>query len=232
MAHKSGPVAVALLVLMTGCTTNDSPQAGTTPSQSVTGTAGYTSDQLRQALLGEVATYVRAGEPDSGSYEALKAIRNFEQLQGQVTLDKPRCNGAARLSQGDLQTAPAALATFSKATGQTVTETLVAVPAAVADREIQRRVSSLCRTFRTKVGNQWSTHQVVESTPDRHLIGDGSRTVGLVTMSGTVKVPMWFVVFKARGYLGTVTVYGPGASRVETERIGQAAYDQAELILP
>ena len=225
---------VGLCVMAAGCSqgTRRPSQAGDAPSSATART--YTSDQLRQALLAEVPAYVRAGEPDSGSYGMLKAVRNFAQLQGQVTLDKPDCADAtgAIAASGELSSAPAALTTFARADGQTVTETLVAVPELTATREVGRRVPKLCRTFRTKVGGQWSTHQIQEQTPDRHLIGEGSRTVGLLTMNGATKVTMWFVVFKARGYLATISVYGAKATRQEAETLGTRAYDQATRILP
>ncbi|GAA2729813.1 hypothetical protein [Actinocorallia aurantiaca] len=231
------PAGLAVLVALSGCSesTRRSPasaeeEAG--PSRSAAAT--YTSDQLRQALLPEVRQYVRAGEPDSGTYGMLKPVRNFAQLQGQVTLDKPKCADAAQTfgTAGEIASAPAALTTFARADGQTVTQTLVAVSELTATEEVGRRVKALCRTFRTKVGGRWSTHQVVEATPDRHLIGEGSRTVGLLTMSGSTKVTMWFTVFKGRGYLGTISVYGTKATRGEAERLGTAAHATASRVLP
>lgn len=235
-------------VFVAGCSGTAPTEAGTTAAPSSGASSVYTSDQLRQALLAEIPGYARAGEPDSGPYNGLKAIRNFAQLQKQVTLNKPKCAEVNQAFGTDRDTvdAPAALSTFARATGQTVTETLVAVPPGIAEREVARRVPSLCRIFQAKVGDQWSTHQVVENTPDRHQVADGSRTVGLVTMStenrtstangqGTrraEKVAMWFVVFRARGYLATISVYGPSATRAEAEQIARSAYDQAERILP
>ncbi|GAB2821923.1 hypothetical protein GCM10022221_20040 [Actinocorallia aurea] len=197
------------------------------------GATTYTADQLRQALLADVPGYVRAGEPESGSYGMLRAIRNFTQLQGQVKLDKPECADAARALEtaGELAAAPAALTTFAKATGETVTQTLLAVSPRAAQREIERRVPKLCRTYKTKVGGEWSTHQVLEQTPDRHFVGEGSRTVGLVTMSGEVQVNMWFVVFTEAGYLGTVSVYGPKATKGEAENLARDAVAQTQRVL-
>ncbi|MEO3786133.1 hypothetical protein ABGB12_22615 [Actinocorallia sp. B10E7] len=231
------PAGLAVLVMLSGC--SESTRGSRAPAEeaglpSRAAARTYTSDQLRQALLPEIPRYVRAGEPDSGVYGMLKPVRNFAQLQGQVTLDKPKCAGATQTfgTGGEIASAPAALTTFARADGQTITQTLVAVSELTATEEIGRRVPALCRTFRTRVGGRWSTHQVVEATPDRRFVGEGSRTVGLLTMSGSTKVTMWFVIFKARGYLGTVTVYGAKATRREAERLGTAAYDQAARVLP
>ncbi|GAB3658474.1 hypothetical protein GCM10027589_19090 [Actinocorallia lasiicapitis] len=231
-----------MVLAVAGCAGGPGAHADAPRATSATGPPVYTSDQLRQALLPEVATYARAGEPDSGPYSGLAAIRNFAQLQRQVVLNKPACAKVNQAfgAEGDDMAAPAALTTFARASGQTVTETLIAVPEAVAVREVARRVPSQCRWFKAKVGDQWSSHQVVEQTPDRHLIGTGSRTVGLVTMASEVrqgqrqpeKVAMWFVVFRSGGYLGTVSLYGADATKFDAERIARAAYDQAERILP
>ncbi|MCD0452602.1 hypothetical protein LO762_25965 [Actinocorallia sp. API 0066] len=226
-------LAVAAGTVLGGCSgsgDDDVPPPIHTPPP---GATTFTADQLRQALLADIPHYVRAGEPDAGPYGMLKAVRNFTQLQSQVKLDKPECADATRAlaDAGELAAAPAALSTWARATGETITQTLVAVPPQVAEREVGRRVPKLCRTFKARVGGQWSTHQVVEQTPDRHLVGEGSRTVGLVTMSGDVKVNMWFVVFTSPGYLGTVSVYGPKATRAEAERLARDAVAQTERVL-
>ncbi|MDX6742026.1 hypothetical protein [Actinocorallia sp. A-T 12471] len=227
------PVMAVLLTAASGCSGKDDDAPPPPVRTASAGTTGLTSDQLRQALLPDIPGYVRAGEPESGTYGMLRAIRNFNQLQGQVKLDKSECADAARALEtaGDLAVSPAALATFAKATGETITQTLLAVSPEAAQREIERRVPKLCRTFKSKVGGDWSTHQVLEQTPDRHLIGEGSRTVGLVTMSGEVKVNMWFVVFTSPGYLGTVSVYGPKATKGEAERLAREAVAQTERVL-
>jgi hypothetical protein len=191
---------------------------------------GYTSDQLQQALLTDVSGYQRAGEPDSGQYGSLDAIQNFNQLQSQVKLDKPQCANTGHGFTTAQQAAPAAIATFAKANGQSVTETLMRVSADTADRQVAIRVAPACRSFRARVGDQWSTHQVVEATRGR--LGEGSRTVGVATTSGASHVKTWYVVLKARGYLATITLYGPNVTRTEAEQLARLAYEQAERILP
>lgn len=190
---------------------------------------GYTSDQLQQALLTELSGYQRAGEPDSGEYGALDAIQNFNRLQAQVKLDKPQCANTAPDFDKAQQAAPAAITTFAKSNGQNVTETLMRVSAETADRQVRIRVAPACRSFKARVGDQWSTHRVVEA---RGELGDGSRTVGVATTSGTSHVKTWYVVLKARGYLATITLYGPNVTRAEAEQIARQAHRQAQRILP
>ncbi|MCW2899534.1 MAG: hypothetical protein JWO67_1799 [Streptosporangiaceae bacterium] len=191
---------------------------------------GYTSDQLQQALLTEVSGYQRAGEPDSGEYGSLEPIQNFNQLQTQAKLDKPQCAATGQGFEAAQQAAPAAITTFTTGSGQSFTETLMRVSAGLADRELKVRVSPDCQRFRARVDGQWSDHYVVEATSGR--LGTGSRTVGVATTSGTSHVKTWYVVLKSRGYLATITLYGPNVTRAEAEQIARQAYDQAERILP
>lgn len=230
------PIYTAVLLLgilgftATACGGNTGrPETAEVPAGPTPG-SGYTSDQLRQALLLEIPGYQRAGEPDSGEYGSLSEIQNFNQLQNQVKLDKPRCATIGRDFGLTQRTAPTAIISFAKGNGQTVTETLMRVSAATAARQVRLRVPPGCRRFRARVGDQWSEHQVVEATRGR--LGGGSRTVGVVTTSAASHVKTWYVVLRAPGYLATVTLYGPNVTSAEAELIARQAYDQAERILP
>jgi hypothetical protein len=222
--------AVLAIFAATSCAGGTAPPDTGQASTGPTPDTGYTSDQLRQALLLEIPGYQRAGEPDSGEYGSLSVIRNFNELQREVKLDKPRCATTGRELAVTQQTAPAAIITFAKATGQTVTETLMRVSTRTADDQVRLRVPPACRRFRARVGSEWSEHRVVEATQGR--LGAGSRTVGVATTSGTSHVKTWYVVLKSRGYLATITLYGPNVTRDEAEQIARHAYDQAERILP
>ncbi|OLT12581.1 hypothetical protein BJF79_21865 [Actinomadura sp. CNU-125] len=192
---------------------------------------GYTSDQLSQALLTELAGYRRAGDPDLGEYGTLRAIRNAAHLQESVVLDKPRCANAAGGPGGKIPAeVPAALVSFAKEGGWTVTQTLMAMSADEADEQVDARVPSGCLEFKTKIGSKWAGHRVTESP--RGEIGQGSRTVGVTTIAGTAHTKAWYVVFRGRDYLATISVVGPNATRDEAERIARAALGNAERFLP
>lgn len=229
MAHRLLPIVLlTTTAAITACGGGDErarPVHGTAPAE-IAG-VGYTSDQLRQALLTELPGYQKAGEPDSGPYGTLKAVQNAARLQRQTVLDKPQCgsNRPDGTVPGDV---PAALVTFAKQ-GQTVTETLMAMPAADAEKQIETRVPAGCLRFRTKVGSHWSQHRVVESP--RGDIGQGSRTVGIATTSGNTHTRTWYVVYRGRHYLATVTVHGPRATRAEAETLARRSLKQAKRIL-
>lgn len=220
---------MVLAAAAAGCGGGDAPGADQAFSGPAPGT-GYTSDQLQQALLTDVPGYQRAGEPESGEYGSLDAIQNFNQLQDQVKLDKPQCADTAQGFDSEQQTAPAAITIFTKGSGQNATEMLMRVPEETANHQVAIRVPASCRSFRARVGGQWSTHRVVEATHGR--LGEGSRTVGVATSSGTSQVKTWYVVLKGRGYLAAITLYGPNVTRVAAEQLARRAYDQAERILP
>jgi hypothetical protein len=229
---RQAVVAIALVTVTVSACGSSSPRAVRNPGHPGSAGEGYTSDQLRQALLTDLSGYRRAGEPDSGEYGSLKAIQNFNQLQSQVKLDKPKCAATSRAfgSSPEAQHMPAAITTFTDNKGQSVTETLMAVSETTAEEQVGLRVPADCRTFRAMVGDQWSTHHIVEATKSR--LGGGSRTVGVVTTSGNTQVRTWYVVLRSRGYLASITMYGPHAAQPGAEEAARSAYDQAERILP
>ncbi|WUH99597.1 hypothetical protein OHR68_39930 [Spirillospora sp. NBC_00431] len=229
MAHRLLPIVLlSTAAVATACGGGGErarPVHGTAPAE-VAG-VGYTADQLAQALLVHTPGYRRAADPDAGEYGTLKAVQNAARLQRETELDKPRCGGHPG---GDVATdVPAALVTFAKK-GQTVTQTLMAMPTADAEKQVNARVPAGCLKFRTKVGSHRADHRVVE-TP-KGEIGEGSRTVGVATTSGTARTRTWYVVFRGRHYLATITLYGPTATRTEAERLAQTAHTQATRILP
>lgn len=155
MAHRLLPIilaatAAAAVSACGGGGERARPVHGTGPAE-IAG-VGYTSGQLAQALLTEVPGYRKAGEPDSGSYGTLRAIQNAARLQRQVVLDKPRC-GTGGPDGSVPADVPAALVTFAKK-GQTVTETLMGMSVADAEKQVNARVPAGCLRFRTKVGSR------------------------------------------------------------------------------
>ncbi|MGK5551714.1 hypothetical protein ACSNOI_08870 [Actinomadura kijaniata] len=233
MAHRLFPITALVLAfpLFTACGDDGgtrSEPARATGRAALAGT-GYTSDQLRQALLTELPGYQRAGETDAGEYGTRKAIQNFEQLQRQVRVDNPRCRRVAAGPEIDRAT-PVAIATFSRGNGQTATETLMAMDDETTEKHVKARVPAGCQTFRAQVGSQWSEHTVVERLPG--TLGQGSRTVGVSTTTGASNTKTWYVVLRGRRYLVTISLYGPAATRAEAEQIARLADEQARRILP
>ncbi|XRQ09736.1 hypothetical protein ACN3XK_02170 [Actinomadura welshii] len=230
MAHRLLPIMLLSTAAAVSACGGDGGRAqpvhGTAPAE-VAG-VGYTADQLAQALLPGVPGYRKAGEPDLGAYGTLRAIQNAARLQRQTTLDKPRCGTGG--PSGDLPgDVPAALVTFAKKE-QTATQTLMGMSAGEAEKQVNARVPSGCLRFRTKVGSRWSQHRVVESP--RGDIGEGSRTVGVATTSGNTRTRTWYVVYRGRHFLATVTVSGPDATRAEAENLARRSLAQADRILP
>ena len=233
-----GRIAVALPalgLLLAGCggaASSSAAQPAESPAATTTGAPSYSADQLRQALLTQAPGYQPAGPADAGEYGSLRSIQNFNQLQGQVRLDKPQCAAVSQsfASVPEVRTAPAAIMTFARNDGQTLTETLMSVPTAIADRQVNQRAPAGCRTFRAQIAGQWSSHQVTEATGTR--IGEASRTVGVVTTSGGVTVRTWYVVFRSRSYLATVMLHGVAITRQQIEDFARRSYQEAERVLP
>jgi hypothetical protein len=206
---------------------------GKPPGRAALAGTSYTSDQLQQALLTQAPGYRRNGEPDSGEYGALKAIQNFGQLRKQVGVDKIACRAEGNAGPGGPPVdpgTPAAITSFTRGNGQSVTETLMAMDADDADRHVNARVPAECRTFRTRIGGQWATHRVVDA--ESTLIGGGARTLGVATHSGGSSLKSWYVVVRGRRYLATISLVGPAATGAEAEQLARLADAQARRILP
>ncbi|GGU93869.1 hypothetical protein GCM10010182_07000 [Actinomadura cremea] len=234
MAHRLLPLVLAatLTAATVSACDGDAPArtSGGDGGVAVAG-IGYTSDQLAQALLTELTGYQRGGDPDLGEYGTLRAIRNAAHLQESVVLDKPRCAKGAGGPGGNIPAkVPAALVTFAKGNGQAATQALMAMPADEADKQVNARVPSGCLTFKSRIGTKWAEHRVSESP--RGDIGQGSRTVGVTTIAGTGHTKAWYVVFRGRDYLATISVVGPNATRDEAERIARESLRNADRFLP
>lgn len=224
------------LASIAACGEGGGGRAATSPTASYAAPVpgSYNADQLTQALLTDIPGYVRSGAPQWGEYGSLAAVQNLNQMQQAVKLDKPQCASSTHAVSQEkaVQTAPSALVALTKGGRQSLTETLMAVGPDVAARQVKARVPIGCRSFRVKVGHDWVSDTIVEPSVPR--IGEGSRTAGVVSSSprSATAVHTWFVVLRSRGYLATITMYGPDATRAEAERFARKAYQQAERILP
>ncbi|RFS86819.1 hypothetical protein D0T12_00595 [Actinomadura spongiicola] len=254
MAHRLfGIILLSSAAAITACgggAERARPVHGTAPAD-VAG-VGYTSAQLAQALLDHLPGHRRVGEPDYGEYGTLTAIQNAARLQRETETDRRAC-GTSRPGAAVPVDAPAALTTFTRE-GLTVTETLMGMSAADAEKQVNARVPADCLRFRTRLGTgRWAEHRVVEAP--KGDIGEGSRTVGVSTVTGTVsgavsgteagaargtrsttargavRTRTWYVVVRGRHYLATITVHGPSATRADAEDLARAAVEQAGRVL-
>ncbi|MFC0038442.1 hypothetical protein [Actinomadura rayongensis] len=222
-----------VLLLATAATASGCGGDGGGPSPASTaraqlGGAGYTAAQLEQALITDLPGYRRAGAPDSGEYGALRSVQHFRQLQRAVKVDRPDCARTDPAAALDAAT-PAAIVSFTKGGGVSVTETLLSLPDDQAARLVGERTPAGCRTFTTTVGAQKAEHRVVEPPPG--TIGQGSRTVGVTTVSGNSHTKTWYVVLRGRRTVTTISLFGPVATRADAEDIARRADEQARRIL-
>jgi hypothetical protein len=232
VTSRNSYAIVVLLLAVAGCTSSERPAPVATAPSGPPASEAYNADQLTQALLTDIPGYERSGVPQSGQYGSLTAVRNSLQMQQAVKLDKPQCTSSTRAvsSENAVWSAPSALVAFGKGRDQTVSETLMAVGPDVAVQQVGLRVPASCRSLRVNVGGRWAAGSIVEGRGAR--VGEGSRTVGVATTVGTATAKTWYVVLRSRGYLATITLYGPDATQDEAERLAQQAYQQAERILP
>ncbi|MCO5970378.1 hypothetical protein [Actinoallomurus soli] len=232
MTSRSFYAIAFLLVAAAGCSQDRRPEPTASAPTGPPVSERYNADQLTQALLTDIPGYEHSGVPQSGQYGALTSVRNSLQMQQAAKLDKPECASSTRAvsSNKEVWTAPSAFTAFAKGRDQTVSETLMAVGPDAAAQEVGLRVPASCRTFHASVGGHSSTGTIVEARGAR--IGEATRTVGVATTTGTATVKTWYVVLRSRGYLATITLFGPNATRDEAENLARQAYQQAERILP
>lgn len=227
-------VVVALLVTLAACGGKHPGGVPTPPPRTTAPVVpgSYSADQLTQALLAAIPGYQQSGIPQSGQYGSLAAVQSSGEMQQAAKIDKQRCLPRALTADGAVRSAPAALAAFNRGDASlSVSEVLLAVGPDVAARQVRRRVPDGCRTFRVRVGRRWSSATVTE--PSGARIGEGSRIVGVTTSApGRPVTRTWTVVLRSRGYLASVTLFGPSATQGEAERLARKAYQQAERILP
>ncbi len=211
------PVAVAGLG---GCSTGNSgtaSQAGSTAAAS----GGLTAMTLRGALLTRVNGVAAAAPASSGEYSSMTAEAG-KQAASAVQVTPKTCTGAATagFNPAVLAGAPAAAVTFQVGTNG-VSEVLVASSAESASAALTGHVPDQCSRYEEKVGGKTYTYSVTEQAITG--IGKQARVLNARPV-GAKADDMWSLIYRASGFVGTVTVVGPNASEQAVKELGQQAY--------
>jgi hypothetical protein len=243
-ARPSKPATVVIAVTMStmsmgtlGCTAWGAGGSASSPRPAPTG--ARTAKRLESALLVRVAGFTAFGRPESGALGELKSVRQGAQLQRATTYDKPRCAKANQAFTDDprVRTAPAASVAFAQAPELTAHQLLLAIPADVAAAQIGYRVPESCRRYRARVGEdgEWFRYRVVERGKPAAGLGEKSRTVGVAARAGsgedTAETKIWHVAFQGDGYVGSITLSGPRATRAGAEELARTAFKEADQAL-
>lgn len=213
----------ATAVGLIGCSHSASHPSGTT----TTGAAPFSAAKLRGALLTKV-NGIRAAEPAAtGSYASLTAASPAGHLSSGVRVTPKACasyqpdgfNAAA------IAGAPAAAITF-RVGHNGVSEMLIAVSAAPS--ALAGRVPARCARYAETIDGKTFRYTVRESSVKG--IGAEAHALNVRSTGGTAN-DMWSLVYRGPGFVGSITVIGPGASERAVKNLGKRAYAVAAKTL-
>ena len=177
---------------------------------------GITAAMLKSALLTRVNGVAAAAAASSGRYGSVG------RATGGVQVTPKAC--AVVATQGFdptvLTGAPAAAVTFRVAANG-VSEVLIASSAKSASTVIAGGIPAECAKYQAKVGGKTYTYGTVEQA----VTGIGQQAKVLnVQAAGAKSDNLWSLIYRGKGFVGTVTVVGPNASQKAVTELGQQAY--------
>jgi len=205
---------------MAGCTGGGHPAATVSASAAVA--SGFSAAQLRAALLTRVNGVAAAMSASSGRYAALPAASTDRQTTGSVQVIPAACAKAATkgFDLTALAAAPAATVTF-RVGGNAVSEVLVASTAASGSAVIAARVPTECARYEEKAAGKTLKYVLTEEA----VTGIGQQARALNTYpDGATSDNLWSLIYRGKGFIGTVTVVGPNASELAVRELGEQAY--------
>ncbi len=216
--------AVSAAVLAACAGGSSSPGTAAEP-----GSAGFTAQQLRGALLTSVDGASPAASIQTGRYGSLHGVQDTQASARGVRILPARCARAARtgLDAAALSNAPATVVSFRHGAGG-VSEVLLSPRGTLAVTALGRRVPRGCTHYRAVAGGQTYAYSVKEVHGPR--LGAATREIK-VRASGPTTVKVWTVIYRANGYVGAITMVGPTATRKDVESIARMAYEKAQRTL-
>jgi len=212
------PAAVAGLSSCSG------PSTATASMAKASSDTGLTAAQLRGALLTRVNGVAAAAPASSGKYSSLTAANTSKNgaNAGQVT-PKTCAGAAAGFNPTALAASPAAAVTF-KVGSNGVSEVLIASSAKTAATALAGHIPAECANYQAKVGGKTYTYAATE----QKVTGIGQQAQVLsVQAAGAQSNNRWSLIYRGKGFVGTVTVVGPNASKEAIMELGQQAYAYA-----
>jgi hypothetical protein len=207
--------AIAAVGVM-GCGHSGSTSDGKT----TTGAAPFSAAKLRGALLAKVNGTRAAGPAATGDYASLAASSPGRQVSQGVRVTPAACasHEPDGFNAAVIAGAPAAAITF-RVGHNGVSEMLVSSPA--ASRALAAKVPAQCARYEETIGGKTFKYTVKESSVTG--IGTEAHVLNVRSTGGTAD-DMWSLVYRGPGFVGSVTVVGPGASEVAVKSLGKQAY--------
>lgn len=234
MAGRGGRIAVGLLVLpaavagLTGCSKGSGQPASASDAAARAASVERTAaTRLKGALLTQVNGVAAVKPASSGEYPSVTTMG--KQAGGNVQVTPKACAGSVieGFNQNALTGAPAAAVTFQLGTNG-VSEVLIAPSAKSASSALEARLPAECSRYEEKVSGKTYTYRVTEQA----VTGVGKQAkVMNVQQVGASSGNQWSLIYRGVGFVGSVTVAGPDASRKAVQELGEQAYAFAEKTL-
>jgi hypothetical protein len=230
-SRLAGLVAVPALAALAiaGCSSaGSSAQATQAAADSVANTrpqAAYTASQLRGALIVKINGHSPAAPAEAGAYSSLAEVKATKKSMKGVTVVPANCAQATvtGFSSSAFANVPAAVTTF-RVSNNGVSEVLMAPSSSAAALALGKQVPANCSRYRATVQGKTYTYTVREKTV--RGIGAAARAMN-IKATGPVTVNVWSVVYRARNFVGAVTIVGPAASQNVIVTLAAQAYAHA-----
>jgi hypothetical protein len=209
------PIAVASVA---GCSGGTS--TATTSMAKSSANTGFSAAKLRGALLTQVNGVAAAAPASSGNYSSLSGA-NASKGANAVQVTPKTCAGAVTgFNPTTLAGSPAAAVTFQVGTNG-ISEVLIASSAKSASTVLAGRIPAECAKYQAKVGGKTYTY----GTTEQAVTGIGQQASVLNVQPADAKSEnLWSVIYRGKGFVGTVTVVGPNSSQKAVTELGQQAY--------
>jgi hypothetical protein len=177
--------------------------------------------KLRGALLTRVNGVAAVAPAVAGKYASLPEAGG-KKTAGSVRVTPSGCTGSALagFNSGVLSGATAATVSF-RVSGNDVSEVLIASSAQSATAALAGQVPAKCAHYEEKVDGKTFKYVVKESALKG--IGKQARVLN-VHAEGAASEDQWSLVYRASGFVGSVTVIGPNASEAAVKELGRQAY--------
>ena len=208
----AGPALAAVAVA--GCSSGRpappaAPPASSHPA-STSVQASYTAAQLRGALLTKINGRSPAAPVESGAYGSLAQVKATKNAMNGVTVNPAQCaqTTVTGFSSPSFTSVPATVSTF-RVGRNGISEVLLAPPSATAALALGPQLPAACTRYTATVKGKTFVYTVSERTV-RNL-GQAARAMN-IKATGSQSINVWSVVYRATGFVGAVTIVGPGAS--------------------
>ncbi len=221
--------ATAVAGCGTSAGTSHASATQTAGAAAATGPSGFTSAQLKGALLTKIGGARPAAPAEAGDYGALPDVQTSKNTMNGVKVTPAKCAEATvtGFNSAAFTHAPASVVTF-RVGRDGVSEVLVSATPEISSTALGNRLPAGCTRYTATVQGR-TFHYSVKEAPFSGLANQ-ARALN-VKAAGYAEVDVWSVVYRGNGFVGAVTIVGPDASEAGAKNLASQAYAYASQSL-